>query len=43
VKTLEAFELKDEQRVLLATLKEDEVVRLPPFHAIAFSLASLWA
>jgi Uma2 family endonuclease len=43
VKTLEAFELKDEQWVLLATLKEDDVVRLPPFDAIAFTLASLWA
>lgn len=43
LRTLEAYELKDGRWLLLATLKEDDQVRLPPFDAITFSLSRLWA
>ena len=43
LRTLEAFALSDGKWLLLATLKEDEPVRLPPFDAIEFPLAALWA
>jgi len=43
LRTLEAYELKDGRWLLLATLKEDEQVRLPPFDALEFSLGVLWA
>jgi Uma2 family endonuclease len=43
LRTLEAYALKDGKWLLLATLKEDEPVRLPPFEAVEFSLAVLWA
>ncbi|MFM8333788.1 MAG: Uma2 family endonuclease [Candidatus Methylumidiphilus sp.] len=41
--TLEAFALTDNGWLLLATLKDDDAVSLPPFDAISFSLADLWA
>lgn len=39
---LEAFELRDEKWVLIAALKDDDEVSVPPFDAIAFSLGTLW-
>ncbi len=39
---LEAFELRDSQWVLIASLKDDDAVSVPPFEAISFSLADLW-
>ena len=41
-KTLEAFELRDGQWLLLATLADDAPVSLPPFDAITFPLEALW-
>jgi len=41
-KTLEAFELRDGDWVLLATLVDDAPVSLPPFDAITFPLDALW-
>ena len=41
-KGLEAFELREGQWVLIATLKDDDPVSVPPFDAITFSLADLW-
>ncbi|MXX91810.1 MAG: Uma2 family endonuclease [Boseongicola sp. SB0677_bin_26] len=41
-KTLEAFDLRDEHWVLLATLADDAPVSLPPFDAISFPLDALW-
>jgi len=41
--TLEAFELQEGQWLLIATLKDDDLVAVPPFDAVAFSLADLWA
>lgn len=43
LRTLEAFENQGGRWLLLATLKNDDPVSLPPFDAISFSLASLWA
>jgi Uma2 family endonuclease len=43
LRLLEAYELRGGKWLLLATLKEDDPVRLPPFDAIEFSLAALWA
>jgi Uma2 family endonuclease len=43
LRLLEAYELRSGKWLLLATLKEDDPVRLPPFDAIEFSLAALWA
>ena len=40
-RTLEAFELRDEQWLLLATLADDAPVSLPPFDAITFPLDAL--
>ncbi len=40
---LEVFELDGGRWVLLETLSEDAPVSLPPFEAIRFSLADLWA
>ena len=40
--TLEAFELRDGEWVLIATLKDDDPVSVPPFDAITFSLGDLW-
>ena len=42
VHTLEAFELRDGQWVLLETLTGNDPVSLPPFEAISFSLGDLW-
>ena len=39
---LEAFELRDGQRVLIASLQDDDAVSIPPFAAITFSLGDLW-
>jgi len=42
--TLEAYSLQESGRwLLLETLKDDDGVRQPPFDAIEFSLADLWA
>ena len=41
-RTLEAFELRDGQWVLIGSAKDDEPVSIPPFDAITFSLADLW-
>jgi len=43
VKTLEAYELRDGNWVLLVTLDEDKPVSVPPFDAIEFPLSVLWA
>jgi len=42
-RTLEAFELSDGRWLLIAALKDDEEVRVPPFDAVAFGLSALWA
>ena len=39
---LEAFELRDGQWVLVASLKDDDAVNVPPFAAITFNLGDLW-
>ena len=41
--TLEAFELREGQWVLLKTLTDNDSVSLPPFDAISFSLGDLWS
>ena len=41
-RTLEAFALRDGAWTLIASLKDDEEVRVPPFDAIAFPLSALW-
>ncbi len=41
-RTLEAFELREGQWLLLATLVDDALVSLPPFDAITFPLDALW-
>jgi len=43
LRTLEAFENKEGKWLLLATLKEQDQVSLPPFDAIVFDLSLLWA
>jgi len=40
--TLEAFELHEGRWLLIATLKNDDNVAVPPFAAVTFSLADLW-
>ena len=40
--TLEAFELRDGEWVLIGSAKDDEPVSIRPFNAITFSLADLW-
>jgi Uma2 family endonuclease len=40
--TLEAFELQQGRWTLIATLKDDDTVAVPPFDAVAFLLADLW-
>jgi Uma2 family endonuclease len=42
-RTLEAFALNHGAWLLIATLKDDDAVSVPPFDAISFSLADLWA
>ena len=39
---LEAFELRDGERVLIATARNDDPVSIPPFEAISFPLDALW-
>ena len=41
-RTLEAFELRDGEWVLIACAKDDEPVSVRPFDAITFSLGDLW-
>ena len=41
-RTLEAFELRDGQWLLIASAKDDDPVNIRPFHAITFSLGDLW-
>ncbi|MDD5037561.1 MAG: Uma2 family endonuclease [Methylococcaceae bacterium] len=41
--TLEAFEWREGHWLLIATLKDDDRVAVPPFDAVEFSLADLWA
>jgi len=41
-RTLEAFELREGQWVLIGGAKDDEPVSIPPFHAITFGLGDLW-
>ncbi|WP_338040439.1 Uma2 family endonuclease [Methylocucumis oryzae] len=41
--TLEAFELREGHWTLIAALKDDDPVALPPFDAVTFCLAYLWA
>lgn len=43
VRTLEVYRLQEGRWLLLATLKDDDLVSQPPFDAISFSLANLWA
>jgi Uma2 family endonuclease len=40
--TLEAFSLRHGAWTLIAALKDDDEVRIPPFDAIAFPLSVLW-
>ncbi|MFZ4701548.1 MAG: Uma2 family endonuclease [Candidatus Methylumidiphilus sp.] len=40
--TLEAFSLTDGKWLLVATLKDDDPVSVPPFEATTFSLSDLW-
>lgn len=40
--TLEAFELRDGHWLLIATLKDDDQVAVPPFDAAPFGLGDLW-
>ena len=42
-RTLEAFELRDGEWVLIGCAKDDEPVSVRPFDAITFSLGDLWA
>ena len=41
-RTLEAFELRDGEWVLIGCAKDDEAVSIRPFDAITFSLGDLW-
>ena len=41
-RTLEAFELRDGEWVLIASAMDDDPVSIPPFDAITFSLGDLW-
>jgi Uma2 family endonuclease len=41
-RTLEAFALHEGHWLLIAALKDDDRVAVPPFDAIEFSLADLW-
>ncbi len=40
--TLEAFELCEGRWLLIATLKDNDQVAVPPFNAVEFSLSDLW-
>ena len=39
---LEAFRLHDGKWQLIATVEDDDPVRIAPFEAVTFSLAELW-
>ena len=41
-RTLEAFELREGEWVLIATAQDDAPVRIRPFDAVTFSLGDLW-
>ena len=41
-RTLEAFELREGQWVLIASAQDDEPVSIRPFDAVTFSLGDLW-
>ena len=41
-RTLEAFELREGQWMLIASAKDDEPVCIRPFDAVTFSLGDLW-
>ena len=41
-RTLEAFELHDGQRLLIASAKDDDPGSIRPFDAITFSLGDPW-
>ena len=41
-RTLEAFELREGEWVLIATAQDDARVRIRPFDAVTFSLGDLW-
>ena len=41
-RTLEAFELRDGEWVLIGTAKDDDPVQVRPFEAVSFSLGDLW-
>lgn len=43
LRTVEVFRREDRQWLLLATHRDDAVVRAEPFDAIEFSLSALWA
>ena len=40
--TMEAFELRQGQWVLIGSAKDDDPVSIPPFDAITFNLGDLW-
>lgn len=40
-RTLETFELHDGQRLLIASVKDDEPLSIRPFDALTFSLGDL--
>lgn len=41
-RTLEAFALHEGRWLMIAGLKDDDAVAVPPFDAVTFSLADLW-
>ena len=41
-RTLEAFELREGEWVLIAAAKDDDPISIRPFDAITFSLGELW-
>ena len=41
-RTLEAFELREGEWVLIATAQDDAPVRVRPFEAVTFGLGDLW-
>ena len=42
-RTLEAFELREGQWVLIAAAKDDDPISIRPFDAVTFSLGDLWS
>ena len=41
-RTLEAFELQEGQWVLIASVRDNDLVSIRPFDAITFKLGDLW-